>query len=91
MEQSVEQAVARIAAMEACFDRLCAAADTADVRSDALKDSLRELEAYYCGGLWLADYNLDEQGLLPRELKRGVLSQDGVYNLLERIKEQGAL
>ena len=91
MEQSIAKAVERIAAMEACFDVLCAAVDTADVLSDAQKDGLRLLEDYYHGGLWLTDYTLDEQGLLPRQLKRGVLSQDGVYDLLERLKEKGAI
>ena len=89
MEQAIEQAIRRIAHMEACFDALCAVADTPHVlREDAvLSGYLKMLEDYYHGGLWLADYTLDEQGLLPRALKRGVLSQDGVYDLLERIKE----
>ena len=30
---------------------------------------------------------LDEQGKLPRDLKRGVLSEDAIYNLLERNRE----
>jgi len=33
-------------------------------------------------GQWLADYELDEAGGLPPDLKRGVLSEDGLYNLL---------
>ena len=43
---------------------------------------LRALERYQSSGLWLHDYQLDEQGLLPTDLKRGVLSEDGLYNLL---------
>lgn len=30
------------------------------------------------------DYEADEAGLLPADLKRGVLSQDGIDDLLER-------
>jgi len=30
---------------------------------------------------------LDEQGLLPENLKRGVLSEDGVYNFITDISE----
>ena len=33
------------------------------------------------------DYELDESGLLPKELKRGVLSEDAVYDLLEEAEE----
>ena len=47
----------------------------------------RLLEEYYTSGEWRGDYEADEAGLLPPDLKRGVLSQDGVYNLLEHFKE----
>ena len=44
------------------------------------------LNAYYTSGLWLEDYEADERCELPPDLKRGVLSQDGLYDLLERVK-----
>lgn len=47
-------------------------------------ENLRLLEAYYTSGEWLEDYEADERGELPPDLKRGVLSQDALYNLLER-------
>ena len=43
----------------------------------------RRLARYLDSGLWLKDYQLDELGLLPKDLKRGVLSQDGLYDLLD--------
>ena len=30
---------------------------------------------------------MDEAGIFPEKLKRGVLSQDGIWNILERNKE----
>ena len=42
----------------------------------------RELRDYYENGQWLLDYEADERGELPANLKRGVLSQDGLWNLL---------
>ena len=33
------------------------------------------------------DFALDEEGLLPNNLKRGVLSEDGIYDALEWNKE----
>ena len=33
-------------------------------------------------GAWLRDYEADEAGLLPPGFRRGVLSEDGLYNLL---------
>jgi len=48
-------------------------------------DALRE---YMDSGLWLSDYEADERGELPPDLKRGVLSQDGLYNLLQDIENK---
>ena len=86
--QDIRQAVRRIEQMEQCFDALREAAANCPnaLRNDpALAAMLQSLTQYYDGGLWLKDYELDEQGLLPPTLKRGVLSQDGVYDLLEQI------
>ena len=74
--ENLEEAIRRIQRMEEIFDAL---------QADPDHPSLGELVRYYEGGQWLRDYELDEQGLLPNDLKRGVLSQDGVYNLLENL------
>ena len=42
----------------------------------------RELREYYENGQWLRDYEADERGELPVTLERGVLSQDGLWDLL---------
>lgn len=49
---------------------------------DKVKDKIKELEAYYESREWRKDYEDDEQGKLPGDLKRGILSEDAVYNLL---------
>ena len=36
---------------------------------------------------WKDDYAMDDEGLLPKELKRGVLSEDGIWNLLTDSRE----
>ena len=46
-------------------------------------EKLRILEAYYTSGAWREDYEADERGELPSDLKRGILSQDALYDLLE--------
>lgn len=77
---------ARIAHMECILDKANSALLTAqdDPGSlDALQDLVKELEAYYTGPLWKQDYDDDRAGRLPQGLKRGVLSEDAVYNLLE--------
>ena len=71
-------AILRIREMEARFDRLLA--DSPE------PDDLSILLDYYENGQWLLDYRLDEQGLLPSDLKRGILSEDGFYNYLQQAK-----
>ena len=44
----------------------------------------RELREYYENGQWLRDYEADERGELPVTLERGVLSQDGLWDLLNK-------
>ncbi len=55
--------------------------------SERLKYLVSELEAYYESVKWRKDFENDEAGLLPKNLKRGVLSEDGIYNLLEEYRE----
>ena len=64
----------RITAMEVAFDR-------------RTPEDLSVLAAYMDSGEWRADYEADEQGLIPRCMKRGVLSQDGLYNLLQEAQQ----
>ena len=73
-----EKLLRRVAHMEAVFDRL---------REHPDPVLLRELLDYYEGGQWLLDYQADERGELPRTLKRGVLSEDGLWNLLTELSE----
>jgi hypothetical protein len=45
---------------------------------------LKVLSDYYTSPAWRRDLAADEAGLLPKELIRGVLSEDGIYDLLEQ-------
>ena len=56
--------------------------------ADRLQSLISELEAYYTSDEWKRDFADDEAGLLPKKLPRGVLSEDGVYNLLEEYREE---
>jgi hypothetical protein len=50
---------------------------------EAAQEDMRSLEAYYTGEDWKSDYAADEAGQIPEGLKRGVLSQDGINDLLD--------
>ena len=47
----------------------------------ALQNRLQELFDYYHSPHWLQDLEDDRAGLLPAELKRGILSEDAVWDL----------
>lgn len=52
-----------------------------------IQEKIKELADYYDSPLWMKDYQDDEEGKLPFDLKRGVLSEDSVYNVLNDNKK----
>ena len=52
-------------------------------RFEAAQEDVKRLDAYLGSEEWRQDLADDEKGLLPHGLKRGVLSEDGIWNLLE--------
>ena len=92
----ITEAVTRIQKMEMILDKLldtisllenCEDPAASSERLSAIKKDVSKLERYYEGRNWKADFALDEKGLLPADLKRGVLSEDGIYNVLTRYEE----
>lgn len=74
----------RVSFFEAIYDELSAAAFKEGLSED-LQNKMKLLEEYYTSGEWRADYEADEAGEFPPGLKRGVLSQDAVYDLLTEL------
>ncbi len=82
------KAVHRIKRMEKCFDFLLRTFENDGKKALDNKTFCKKLDRithYYQNGLWLSDYERDERGELPQNLKRGCLSQDGIYDLLSDI------
>ena len=76
----MEKIYDRIIQMQRAFDNV--AEEYKQIQAD-----VKRLEAYYTGPQWKADFEMDERGEIPRDIKRGVLSEDGIYDVLERNKE----
>lgn len=83
MERRMDEGQAALDALEAALDSLDAALDG----YKAARPGLRTLAEYYDGGDWRRDYEADEAGKLPAGLKRGVLSQDALFDLLTKQHE----
>ena len=77
--------IERIKSMELHLDRASQAVMQLSAALDeyaAAQTAISELSTYYGSDEWKDDLASDEQGLLPQDLKRGVLSEDGIWNLL---------
>ncbi len=82
----MKEAIERIGKMEAILREaveLLPDLSAALERYAALQEDLQTLSDYYGSPDWFADLALDEEDMLPDDLKRGVLSEDGIYDLLE--------
>ena len=89
-DKTNQDAIERIKEMEAILDRATRVMDELESKLaefEALQPDIKKLEKYYTGKAWKSDFKLDEEGKLPADLKRGVLSEDGAYELLERNRE----
>jgi len=83
MEQILDEATEAVSSLSEALEKY-----------SAVQDKLQELAAYYSSEQWCQDFDDDSAGKIPSNLKRGVLSEDAVYNLLsdiadlkERLKE----
>ena len=45
-------------------------------------DNINQLAEYYESSEWMRDFEDDEAGLIPEDIDRGALSEDGIYDLL---------
>ena len=81
--------IERITHMESLLDKtteVIARLEQALEDFAALQPDIAELEAYYTSPQWRKDFEADEAGKLPKDLKRGVLSEDGIWNVLNEYK-----
>ena len=77
--------IERIQYFESLMDRIAPVLGNLEEALDAfdgIQEDVKELAAYYDDDDWREDFEADEAGRLPRDLKRGVLSEDGLYDVL---------
>ena len=89
-QEKIEAVIVRVQKMEGYLDEILEFMkkhpDT--VKQDSnIQDKWKMLIDYYENGQWLADYECDERGELPKDLKRGVLAEDTIYNLIGELEE----
>ena len=86
----MDSRIERINEMEKLFDRVLqtqSAFETAVEEYRELQEDVHRLEGYYASQQWKDDFAADEKGEIPKSVKRGVLSEDGIFDMLEKNKE----
>ena len=80
----VEETIERVRNMEKTSERVEEALRAYN-KYVGFEADVKALEDYYAGE-WRHDFEMDERGALPQDMKRGVLSEDGLYDLLSEIE-----
>lgn len=75
MEQHLDKALSAIRALDQALEQY----------ADA-QDSIEILKTYLSSKEWKKDFSASEDGRLPADLKCGVLSEDGIWNMLDDVR-----
>ena len=81
------QQIERIQYMEQLLDFVLKARKEQD-KQERIQEAIRILSEYYGSDDWKQDFADDEAGRLPKDLKRGVLSEDGIWNVLSSEEDE---
>lgn len=85
-KEGPDQREERINKMSQAFTHLCGLTGILAGKADELEACAPEvhlLKDYLGSGQWRKDFEADEQGELGPDVDRSVLSEDGLYNLLD--------
>lgn len=82
-KRELASSVKRVEEMEKLLDECASAVRDLSAqleRMEALKSSMTKLYKYYGSEKWHNDRDADVRGELPNDLRRGVLSEDLIYD-----------
>ena len=85
-----ERQIARIEKMESTLNQVVSATGQLNEALEAFEKVPAQalvLSSYLGSENWWADFEADADGKLPDDLRRGVLSEDGIFNALEDYRE----
>ncbi len=82
--------IERIKTMEEHLDKASQAvkalSEALDLYTEAM-ESIETIDDYLVSDEWQKDFNDSEAGKLPKDLKCGVLSEDGIWNVVDSSRE----
>ncbi|MDO4633006.1 MAG: DUF4298 domain-containing protein [Eubacteriales bacterium] len=87
-----ETKLERVSYMEALYERIRERLNKENPVSEDLAQELRaqikELQDYYEGAEWLEDFDAEQRGEFPRNMKRGILAEDTLYDLICEMEDR---
>lgn len=82
--------IERIKTMEEHLDKASRAvkalSEALDLYTEAM-ESIETIDDYLVSDEWQQDFNDSEAGKLPKDLKCGVLSEDGIWDVVDSSRE----
>lgn len=81
----MEDRIKRIQAMEFIFNELLEVLPNAENTLEKFEQSLPQykvLQEYYQSSVWIEDRETDINKEIPQDMNRGVLSEDGIWNMM---------
>lgn len=90
LEEKFSPAELRVARNSSRFKDVEDAVKQAEMGVDMILDqwdNICILNDYMDSGEWQADFEADERGEISKLIPRGVLSEDGLYNILYRLQD----
>ncbi len=79
MEEHLDKASAAVKALSEALDLYCEA-----------QESIEIIDDYLASDEWEQDFADSDAGRLPSDLKQGVLSEDGIWNVIDTNRELNA-
>lgn len=89
-DEDFSMAELRVAGNSSRFKQVEEAVKQAEIGIDMLLEqweNICTLNDYLDSGEWQADFEADERGEISKDGSRAVLSEDGLYNLLDRLQD----
>ena len=89
-DMTLSEAELRVSVNSRRFELLPEIVEHAQASLDMLSgkwEDIIALDEYMDSGQWLRDYEADERGEIDKDLPRGVLSQDALYDTLQELQE----
>ena len=85
----MEETIERVKKMESKLDNVTPKINAFEQSLNNMNSVYEDMKilSEYLSKEWKKDYEADEEGKIPKDLKRGVLGQDTLYNLFEKYYE----